>query len=100
MIEKIRNVSKSVERILIGHTRARADDKYLVRRVWESYGLYLTEQQWGLLSKRSFPSSDSITRAARKLKELKPELRPADAVQRANRTSQAEMEAGMPTLGL
>ena len=100
MIEKIRNVSKSVGNVLATYTRSRADDKFLVRKVWETYGLYLTDQQWALLSKRSFPSGDSITRAARKLKENHPNLRPADAVQRANRASQAEMEAGMPTLGL
>lgn len=100
MIEKIRNVSKSVEGVLKSHVRARADDKFLVRKVWESYGLYLTDQQWSLLNRRSFPSGDTVTRAARKLKEAKPELRPADAVQRANRASQAEMQAGMPQLDL
>lgn len=100
MIEKIRNVSKSVEGVLRTHARARAEDKFLVRKVWESYGLYLTDQQWSLLSKRSFPSGDTITRAARKLKEAKPELRPPLAVQMANRESQAEMQAGMPQLDL
>ena len=61
---KLNNI---IERILSNHPETRDSDRYLTLKVWEAYGLYLSESQ-----KDKFlhcPSTESIRRTRQKLQE-------------------------------
>jgi len=80
-ITKIKNVGKFVEDVLRDYPKARENDNYLCCVIWHkqvrantkedvTFDNFLTMYSNGLLA-----SSDSITRAARKLKETNPKYR-------------------------
>jgi hypothetical protein len=78
-----------IKHILEAYPRARNDDRYLIFRVWYEMGLLTPE---GCLSWRSFkiaPSSESLTRARRKVQENIPELQAVAKVKEKRDDKQA-----------
>lgn len=60
-------LNNTIEHILLNYPEARDSDKYLILKVWEQYGLYLSDVQ-----KDKFmdcPSTESIRRTRQKLQE-------------------------------
>lgn len=80
-ITKIKAVKDFVEEILRDYPQARESDNYLCCVVWHkqvrasNQGDVTFENFLTMYSNSLLASSDSITRAARKLKETKPEYR-------------------------
>lgn len=62
-----KRIKPVVEEVLRDLPETREDYKTLVRKVYERYGLFLTEEQIAKLQK--CPTSESITRVARKIWE-------------------------------
>ena len=80
-IGKIKTIIETVESILANYPQARENDNYLSCVVWHkqvrakhegdvTFENFLTMYSNGMLA-----SSDTITRAARKIKETRPDLR-------------------------
>ena len=60
-------LNNTIEHVLTNYPEARDSDRYLILKVWEAYGLYLSESQ-----KDKFmgcPSTESIRRTRQKLQE-------------------------------
>ena len=80
-ITKIKAVKDFVEDILKNYPQARESDNYLSAVVWHkqvratTQGDVTFENFLTMYSNSLLASSDSITRAARKLKETRPDLR-------------------------
>ena len=80
-ITKIKAVKDFVEEILRDYPQARESDNYLCCVVWHkqvrasNQGDVTFENFLTMYSNSLLASSDSITRAARKIKETKPEYR-------------------------
>lgn len=62
-MSKLSKIRTQVETVLRDHPDARDDYKLLVKYVYESRGLFLTEEQLRIL--KTCPTSESITRNAR-----------------------------------
>lgn len=58
-----------VERILREYPQTRSDDRKLMLKVWESYGLYLSESQQQKFMGHNIPSTETIRRTRQRLQE-------------------------------
>lgn len=78
---KIKNISKTVEDVLKNYPKARDNDNYLSCVIWHKqvretiHGDVTFENFLTMYSNNMLSSSDTISRAARKLKETNPEYR-------------------------
>lgn len=59
--------SRTVERILQNEPSTRSNDKLLILRVWEQYGMGFSEQQKKLLLGDRLPNTETIRRTRQKL---------------------------------
>ena len=80
-ITKIKNVTQFVEDILRDYPKARDNDNYLCAVVWHKQVRASTKEEvtfdnfLTMYSNSLLASSDTITRAARKIKETNPQYR-------------------------
>ena len=80
---KLFDIAQLVEVVLINNVQSRDDDQLLCSIIWEStlrhrgvkIGIAPVSEFLSLYREGVIPMADSITRARRKLQELKPELR-------------------------
>lgn len=87
-------LNKTIEHVLTNYPEARDSDKYLILKVWEAYGLYLSESQ-----KDKFmgcPSTESIRRTRQKLQE-QGKYRASERVSRHRRIKSYIVQQNAPT---
>jgi hypothetical protein len=93
MLGKIRNVSKTVERVLASTPETRDSDTKLIIKVWELQGLCLTPEQQEKLHNVANP--ESIRRNRQKLQERGLYLGSLK-IMRERKLRSYEMEQAMP----
>lgn len=97
-VKRLKGCAKVVEAVLSNDSSARDNDRTLVRLVWENYGLFLTDDQAALFFNRNVPTADTITRAARKIKEENPRLKGSARNQAIRRQNELETTQVMPSV--
>lgn len=86
-------IHKMVEKILSNDERSRNSDKWLILKVWESQGLYLTEAQSYKFF--SVASPETIRRIRQKLQESG-KYQPTDTIKRERRFRGMRMQQISP----
>lgn len=86
-------INQTIEQVLTNHPEARNSDRYLILKVWESYGLELTPAQ-----KDKFmdcPSAESIRRT-RQLLQAKGKYLASEHVSDVRRYKALEVQQNAP----
>jgi hypothetical protein len=96
-IDKLKGCAKVVAAVLSNDSSARDNDRTLVRLVWENYGLFFTDEQAEIFFSKRVPAADTITRAARKLKEENAHLRGSARNQALRSQNEQETQQRIPS---
>lgn len=90
-------LNNTIEHILSNYPEARDSDRYLILKVWEAYGLYLSEAQKDKFM--SCPSTESIRRTRQKLQE-RGKYKASERVARQRRIKSYIVQQNAPTASI
>lgn len=86
-------LNNTIEHVLTNYPEARDSDRYLILKVWEAYGLYLSEDQKDRFI--ACPSTESIRRTRQRLQE-RGKYKASDRVSRHRRIKSYVMQQNAP----